>query len=51
MWTTMPEASAASRELITVVAKRGALGDKCKKAASKCTALCQCGDEHCDCGT
>ena len=38
-------ASAASRELIRCGCKKGCTGHgKCKKAALKCTALCQC--EH-----
>ena len=49
--TTMPEASTVSRELICCGCKKGCTGRcKCKKAALKCTALCQCGGEHCDMG-
>ncbi len=50
-WTTLPEASAATRELIRCGCKKGCTGHcKCKKAALKCTALCMCGGEHCDVG-
>ena len=43
----LPEASTASRELIHCGCKKGCTGYcKCKKAAFKCTALCQCRGEH-----
>ena len=51
-WTTLPEASKSSRELIRCGCKleKGCRGRcKCKKAALKCTALCQpCGGQNCD---
>ena len=47
----LPEASTASRELIHCDCKKGCTGRcKYKKAALKCTALCQCSGEHCDLG-
>ena len=47
----LPEASTASRELIHCGCKKGCTGHcKCKNAALKCTALCQCSGEHCDLG-
>ena len=43
----LPEASTASRELIHCGCRKGCTGCcKCKKAAFKCTALCQCSGEH-----
>ena len=46
MWTTLPEASTASRELLRCGCKKACAGRcKCYKAALKCTALCQCGGE------
>ena len=49
LWTTLPEASVSSRELLCCGCKKGCTTGrcKCKKAALKCTALCQCGGE-CD---
>ena len=50
-WTTLPEASAATRELTRCGCKKGCTGHrKCKNAALQCTALCLCGSEHCDVG-
>ena len=50
-WTTLPEASAATRELIRCGCKKVCTGHcKCKKAALKCAVLCLCGGEHCDVG-
>ena len=50
MWTIY-EASTASRKLIHCGCKKGCTGCcKYKKAALKCTALCQCSGEHCDLG-
>ena len=47
MWTTLPEASTAARELIRCGCKKGCTGRcKCKKAALKCTALCHCGGKE-----
>lgn len=47
-WTTLPEASVSSRELLCCGCKKGCTARcKCKKAALNCTALCQCGGE-CD---
>ena len=44
---TYVEASTASRELIHCGCKKGCTGCcRCKKAAFKCTALCQCSGEH-----
>ena len=44
LWTTLPEASTSSRELLYCGCKKGCRGQcKCKRAALKCTALCQCG--------
>lgn len=49
LWTTLPEASISSRELISCGCKKGCAGRcKCKKAALKCTALCQCSGRDCD---
>ena len=49
LWTTLPEASASSRELLRCGCKQGCTGRcTCKKAALKCTALCQCGGQECD---
>ena len=43
----LPEASTASRESIHCGCNKGCTGCcKCKKAAFKCTALCQCSGEH-----
>ena len=43
LWTTLPEASISSRELLRCGCKKGCRGQcKCKKAALKCTAMCQC---------
>ncbi len=43
LWTTLPEASTTSRELLCCGCKKGCTRRcKCKKAALKCTALCQC---------
>ena len=48
IWTNLPEANASSRELLCCGCKKGCRGRcTCKKAALKCTALCQC-DSHCD---
>ena len=49
LWTTLPEASVSSRELLCCGCKKGCTAGrcKCKKAALNCTALCQCGGE-CD---
>lgn len=50
MWTTPPEASTASRELLRCGCKKACAGRcKCYKAALKCTTLCHCGGE-CDIG-
>ena len=44
LWTVLPEASTAARELIRCGCKKGCVGRcKCNKAALKCTALYQCG--------
>ena len=44
MWTTLPEATDACRELLRCGCKKGCVGHcKCLKAALKCTALCGCG--------
>ena len=49
LWTTLPEASTSSRELISCGYKKGCRGrSKCNKAAMNCTALCQCGGQDCD---
>ena len=49
LWTTLPEACDASRELLHCGCKKGCRGRcKCKKASVKCTALCQCGGENCE---
>ena len=49
LWTTLPEASIASRELLHCGCKKGCRGRcACKKAALKCTALCQCSGKLCD---
>lgn len=49
LWTTLPEANASSRELLCCGCKKGCRSQcKCKKAALKCTALCQCGGEQCN---
>jgi len=46
LWTTLPEASSSSRELLSCGCKKSCRGQcKCKKAALKCTALCQCGGD------
>ena len=46
LWTTLPEAATSTRELLCCGCKKECRGQcKCKKAASKCTALCQCGGE------
>ena len=43
-WTTIPEANVACRELLHCGCKKGCRGHcKCRNAALKCTALCQCG--------
>ena len=43
LWTTLPESSTSSRELISCGCKQGCRGQcKCNKAALKCTALFQC---------
>ncbi len=49
VWTTLPEAAVSSRELLRCGCKKGCRG-RCawKKAALRCTALCQCGSEDCD---
>ena len=49
LWTTLPEASTSSRELISCGCKKGCRG-RCKsnKAALKCTALCQCSGQNCE---
>ena len=47
-WTTLPEASLTSRELVRCGCKKGCKGRcKCKKAGLKCTALCECGGKDC----
>ena len=49
IWTTLPEAAVSSRELLRCGCKKGCRGRcACKKAALKCTALCQCRSEDCD---
>ncbi|MES9879581.1 MAG: hypothetical protein ABW185_01720 [Sedimenticola sp.] len=49
VWTTLPEASASSRELIRCGCTKGCKGRcNCKKAALKCTALCNCGGRNCE---
>ena len=47
LWTTLPEASVSSRELLCCGCKKSCATRrcKCKKAALKCTALCQCGGQ------
>ena len=48
LWTTLPEANVACRELISCGCLKGCLGwCKCRKAALHCTALCKCNAE-CD---
>jgi len=47
IWTTLPEAAKACRELLHCGCKKGCRGHcKCVKAALQCTALCHCGG-HC----
>ena len=49
LWSTLPEASNSSRQLICCNCKKGCKGRcKCQQAGLKCTALCQCGGENCD---
>lgn len=49
MWTTLPEASTSSRELLQCHCQKGCRGAcTCKKASLKCTALCLCGGQLCD---
>ena len=49
LWSTLPEASTSSRQLICCNCKKGCKGRcKCQQAGLKCTALCQCGGENCD---
>lgn len=49
VWTTLPEAAVSSRELLRCGCKKGCRGRcACKKAALRCTALCQCGGGDCD---
>ena len=44
--TTLPEASISSRELLHCGCKKVCRGKcKCKRAALRCTALCQCGGD------
>ena len=46
LWTTRPEASKSSRELLCCGCKKGCRGQcKCKRAALRCTALCLCGGD------
>ena len=46
LWTTLPEASISSRELLCCGCRKGCRGRcKCNKAALRCTALCQCGGD------
>ena len=46
LWSTLPEASKSSRELLHCGYKKGCSGRcKCRKAALKCTALCLCDGE------
>ncbi len=48
LWTTLPEATSSSRELLCCGCKKGCKNNcKCKKAALKCTALCPCGGDQC----
>ena len=48
LWTTLPEASIASRQLLRCGCKKNCKGNcKCVKAALQCTALCQCNGEDC----
>ena len=48
LWTTLPQASQSSRELLCCGCRKGCRGNcKCTKAALKCTALCQCSGD-CD---
>jgi len=48
LWTTLPQASKASLELVCCGCKKGCRGAcRCRKAALKCTALCHCGGD-CD---
>ena len=46
LWTTRPEASKSSRELLCCGCKKECRGQcKCKRAALRCTALCLCGGD------
>lgn len=43
LWTTLPQATDACRELLRCGCRKGCGGHcKCRKAALKCTSLCQC---------
>ncbi|XP_071853660.1 uncharacterized protein [Apostichopus japonicus] len=50
MWTSLPEANKSSRELIRCGCTKGCRGRcNCRKAALKCTSLCQpCGGQLCE---
>jgi len=48
LWTTLPEASIASRQLVRCGCQKSCKGNcTCKKAALLCTALCQCSGQDC----
>ena len=46
LWTTLPDVTASSRELVKCGCKKGCHGNcLCVKATLKCTALCSCSGE------